>query len=190
MFMANEPAIGAARIEDKIHLIRGQRVMRDADLAAVYGTTTTRLNEQYRRNKARFPVDFAFRLTAAEHKNLMSQIAISSGHGGRRKAAVVFTEHGAIMLASVLRSKIAMEASVQVVRAFVRLRELLATHRVLAGKLAELEMKITSHDADIGKLFETIQQMLEPPGRTQEEIGFHVNQRRTATKKKKSKSRK
>ena len=202
MFMANESAIGAARIEDKIHLIRGQRVMLDSDLATVYGTTTKRLNEQFKRNRRRFPVDFAFQLSRAEYNDLMSQFATSKNPSGIRSQIAtasrrnlryrpwVFTEHGAIMLASVLSSKIAMEASVQVVRAFVRQRELLVTHRVLAGKLADLEDKITGHDSDIQNLFETIRQMLEPPQPARREIGFHTKQNRSAKKRKQAKSRK
>src|ERR1700736_6788242 len=126
-------------VERAIYLIRGQRVMLDSDLAAVYGTSTMRLNEQFRRNRERFPKDFAFRLTAAEFRRLISQIAISKkGRGGRRKLPWVFTEHGAIMLASVLNSPIAVKASVRVVRAFVRLREMISANAQLAGKLAEL----------------------------------------------------
>src|SRR2546428_8549242 len=95
-----------AKVESAIYLIRGQRVMLDSDLAAIYGTSTMRLNEQFRRNRKRFPEDFAFVLTREEFRNLISQNAISSSHGGRRKPPVVFTEHGAIMLAAVLNSEI------------------------------------------------------------------------------------
>src|SRR5436190_17003436 len=115
-----------ANVEGAIHLVRGQRVMLDSDLAAIYGVTTKRLNEQLRRNRARFPSDFAFQLTREEFTNLKSQIATSSSHGGKRKLPWAFTEHGAIMLASVLNSPVAIDASVRVVRAFVRLREIIS----------------------------------------------------------------
>ena len=131
------------RIEQSIFLVRDQKVMLDADLARIYGVTTTRLNQQVQRNRDRFPKDFMFQLTKREFSNLMLQIATSSSaYGGRRKLPYVFTEHGAIMLASVLNSTIAVRASLQVVRAFVRLREMLATNKELAQKLTELDHKL------------------------------------------------
>src|SRR2546423_5025569 len=142
-------------VESAIYLIRGQRVMLDSDLAAIYGVTTKRLNQQVRRNIHRFPEDFAFQLTAEEFAALRSQIATSSlrsqnatsNKGGRRYAPWVFTEHGAIMLASVLNSEVAIEASVRVVRAFVRLREIISANAELAAKFAQLERRLDSHDA-------------------------------------------
>jgi ORF6N domain len=164
-----------ANVEGAIHLIRGQRVMLDSDLAAIYGVTTKRLNEQLRRNRSRFPSDFAFQLTAEEFTNLKSQIATSSFHGGRRYRPWVFTEHGALMLASVLNSEIAVQASVRVVRAFVRLREMVAANAQLAVKLEELERRFDSHDDAIANLFATLKQLLEPPeAPKRREIGFHV----------------
>jgi ORF6N domain len=166
-----------ANVEGAIHLIRGQRVMLDSDLAAIYGVTTKRLNEQLRRNRLRFPSDFAFQLTAEEFTNLKSQIATSSFHGGRRYRPWVFTEHGALMLASVLNSEIAVQASVRVVRAFVRLREMVAANAQLAVKLEELERRFDSHDAAIANLFATLKQLLEPPeAPKRREIGFHVRE--------------
>jgi len=130
------------RIEKAILLIRGEKVILDSESAMLYGVTTSRLNEQVKRNQERFPVDFAFRLTKQEFTHLMSQFAISSSkHGGRRKLPYAFTEHGAIMAANVLSSKRAVEASVQVVRAFVKLRQMLASNAELALKLDELERK-------------------------------------------------
>jgi len=167
-----------AQLESAIYLIRGQRVMFDSDLAAIYGVTTKRLNEQVRRNISRFPEDFAFQLTAEELTNLRSQIATSSFHGGRRYRPWVFTEHGAIMLASVLNSDIAVQASVRVVRAFVRLREMVAANAQLAAKLEELERRLDSHDEAIVDLFAALKQLLEapePPKRR--EIGFHVREK-------------
>src|SRR5438876_10685149 len=126
-----------ASLEGAIYLMRGQRVMLDSDLAAIYRVTTKRLNEQLKRNRSRFPDDFVFQLSTEEFRNLKSQIATSSlmsqfvtssGHGGRRKLPWAFTEHGALMLASVLNSEVAVQASVRVVRAFVKLREMIAAN--------------------------------------------------------------
>jgi ORF6N domain-containing protein len=167
-----------AQLESTIYLIRGQRVMFDSDLAAIYGVTTKRLNEQVRRNISRFPEDFAFQLTAEELTNLRSQIATSSFHGGRRYRPWVFTEHGAIMLASVLNSDIAAQASVRVVRAFVRLREMVAANAQLASQLEELERRLDSHDEAIVDLFAALKQLLEPPEPPKRrEIGFHVREK-------------
>lgn len=127
---AKSQAITPAEIEGAIHVIRGQRVMLDSDLAELYGVTTGRLNEQVSRNKERFPDDFAFQLTQQEFTNLISQFAISSdAHGGRRKPPWVFTEQGVAMLSSVLRSKTAARVNIEIMRTFVRLRRLMATPR-------------------------------------------------------------
>jgi ORF6N domain-containing protein len=169
------------KVESAIFLIRGQRVMLDSDLAAVYGTTTARLNEQFRRNRRRFPKDFAFQLTSAEFKRLISQFAISNkGRGGRRTLPWVFTEHGALMLASVLNSKVAIQASIRVVRAFVRLREMVAANAQLTAKLKDLEQRLDSHDGAIVKLFTVLKQLLEPEVKPKREIGFHVRERAAA----------
>jgi hypothetical protein len=161
------------RIEEMIFLIRGQRVMLDFDLARVYGVTTKRLKEQFRRNAGRFPNDFAFQLTNQELANLRSQFATSSLHGGLRHLPVAFTEHGALMLAAVLNSQIAVEASVRVVRAFVLMREQLAAHKELAQKLSELESRVSGHDESIQNLFEAIRQLVEPPlPENRKQIGF------------------
>ena len=165
-------------VERAIYLIRGQRIMLDSDLAAIYGTRTMRLNEQFRRNRKRFPDDFAFVLTREEFARLISQIAISKkGRGGRRKLPIAFTEHGAIMLASVLNSDVAVQASVRVVRAFVRLREMVSANAQLATKLAELERRLGSHDEAIVDLFATLKRLLEPEAKPKREIGFHVRER-------------
>jgi len=167
-----------ASIESAIYSLRGQRVMLDSDLAAIYGTSTMRLNEQFKRNRKRFPDDFALVLTREEFTNLISQDAISRSHGGRRTLPIAFTEHGAIMLASVLNSEIAIQASIRVVRAFVRLREMVAANAQLASKLAELERRLDSHDEAIVDLFATLKRLLEPPEPPKKrEIGFHVREK-------------
>ncbi len=164
-------------VEGAIYLIRGQRVMLDSDLTAIYGVTTKRLNEQLRRNRKRFPQDFAFQLTTEEFRNLRPQFATSKGRGGRRYFPSVFTEHGAIMLASVVNSDIAVQASVRVVRAFVRLREMVAANAQLAAKLEELERRLDSHDEAIVDLFAALKRLLEPEPKPKREIGFHARER-------------
>jgi hypothetical protein len=164
------------RIEDTIFLIRGQRVMLDFDPARVYGVKLKRLNEQVRRNSDRFPVDFAFQLTLQEFANIRSQFATASKRN-IRYLPWAFTEHGALMLASVLSSPTAVEASVQVVRAFVLMREQLAAHKELAVKLAVLEQQVGIHNEAIANLFEAIRQLIEPPlPENRREIGFHVRE--------------
>jgi len=166
--------IPAERIERSILLIRGQKVLLDSDLASLYGVTTKRLNEQVKRNAERFPVDFMFQLNAEEYKALRSQLAtLKTGRGQHRKyRPYVFTEHGAIMAANVLNSPRAIEMSVYVVRAFVRLREVLTTHKDLARKLEELEQK---YDAQFKTVFDAIRQLMTPPpGPPKKQIGFHV----------------
>jgi phage regulator Rha-like protein len=163
-------------VENTIHLVGGQRVMLDSDLAAIYGVTTKRLNQQVRRNINRFPADFAFQLTAEEFTNLRSQFA-TSNKGGRRYRPWAFTEHGAIMLASVLNSEIAVEASIRVVRAFVRLREIISANAELAAKFAQLEGRLDSHDEAIAQLFAAIRRLLARLPEKKREIGFHVRER-------------
>jgi hypothetical protein len=167
--------ISAETIERSILLIRGQRIMLDADLAAVYGVTTSRLNEQVRRNRDRFPADFAFQLTREEFAALISQIATSNpGRGGRRKLPWAFTEHGAVMVASVLSSPIAIATSIQVVRAFIRLREMLAGNAELAKRLDDLERKFREHDEQFAVVFDAVRQLMTPPTPEQHEMGYHT----------------
>jgi len=157
-------------IDKMILLVRGEKVIRDSDLAALYGVTTSRLNEQVKRNPHRFLPDFAFRLTSQEFIDLMSQIATSSSkHGGRRKLPLAFTEHGAIMAANVLASESAVAASVQVVRAFVRLRQILASHQELVRKLDELERK---YDGQFKIVFAAIRELMTPSPVKAKPIGF------------------
>jgi phage regulator Rha-like protein len=165
------------RVESAIHLIRGQRVMLDSDLAQIYEVSTKRLNQQLKRNRNRFPEDFAFQLTANELVSLRSQIVTSKTRGGRRYLPWVFTEHGSLMLASVLNSEVAIQVSVRVVRAFVRLREMVAANAPLASKLKDLERRLDSHDETIVDLFAALKRLLEPEEKTKREIGFHVRER-------------
>ena len=158
--MRTDRELEPVNVEKYILFYRGHRVVLDAVLAKLYGVSTARLNQQYRRNLERFPSDFAFELNAAEGSVLMLQSATSKpGRGGRRKLPIVFTEHGAIMAAGVLNSKTAVRASIHVVRAFVRLRAILATHKELAIKLSELEKK---YDAQFKAVFDAIKALMEP----------------------------
>ena len=159
-------------------MLRGQRVMLDADLAALYGVPTGRFNEAVRRNLARFPKDFMFQLTDEEQAALRSQFAISnSGRGGRRYLPYAFTEHGAIMAAMVLNSPRATEVSVYVVRAFVELRDTFVAHKELAKRLDELESrlerKLATHEKAIAGILDAIRQLMVPPDSTKKRrIGF------------------
>jgi hypothetical protein len=153
---ASKPAV-AADVASQIRIIRGQRVLLDSDLAALYGVGTRRLNEAVKRNSGRFPMDFAFRISAMEAETLMSQIATSkTGRGGRRKLPMVFTEHGAIMAATVLNSPRAVQMSLYVVRAFVKLREVLASNADLARKLESLERSVAALDANTRRQFQEV----------------------------------
>jgi hypothetical protein len=165
--------IPAERVDQLIFVVRGQRVILDSDLARLYGVTTARLNEQVKRNLDRFPLDFMFHLTKEEWESLISQVATSkSGRGGRRKLPSAFTEHGAVMAANVLNSPVAVRASIAVVRAFVRLRQLLVSHEGLARKLDALEKKFEKHDAQFRVVFDAIRQLMAPPPTTRRRIGF------------------
>ena len=163
------------QIEPLIHEIRGQKVMLDSDLSALYGVSTKVLNQAVRRNIDRFPADFRFQLTKPELEILRSQIVTSSdGHGGRRYQPHAFTEHGVVMAASVLNSPRAVEVSVFVVRAFVKLRQLVLAHKELAGKLDQLERKVGGHDEAIKQLVAAIRQLMTPPDPPKKEMGFHT----------------
>jgi phage regulator Rha-like protein len=162
-------------VESKIRVLRGQKVILDNDLAELYGVTVKRLNQQVTRNLERFPADFMFQLAPGEKESLRLQFATSKlGRGGRRYLPYAFTEHGAIMAATVLNSERAVEMSVFVVRAFVRLREMLATNQQLAGKLDELERRLDTHDASIQELIEAIRELMEPPAASGRPIGFQL----------------
>jgi hypothetical protein len=184
--------IPAERVESRILVNRGQKVILDSDLAYLYEVTTRRLNEQVKRNKERFPADFMFRLCKKEFENLKSQFATSSSTwGGRRKLPYAFTEHGAIMAASVLNSQRAVQASIYVVRAFVRLRQMLATHKELAQKFEELERKLQTHDKQIRDLVIAIRELMLPvETKPKKQIGYHTELEGHKKQTKKPKARK
>src|SRR5712675_3245585 len=165
----------ASAVESRILFLRHQRVILDADIAELYGVPVRQLNQQVKRNQERFPSDFVFQLTAKEDEILRSQFVISrETHGGRRYRPFAFTEHGAIMAATVLNSERAVQMSVFVVRAFVRLREMLATNRRLAGKIDELENRLDSHDSVIVDLIDAIKQLMTPKKPSRVRIGFEL----------------
>jgi hypothetical protein len=151
-----------ASIETHIFMIRGQKVMVDSDLADLYRVATKVFNQAVRRNLKRFPKDFMFRVTAKEMKILRSQI-VTSSWGGRRTLPYAFTEQGVAMLSSVLNSERAVQVNIAIMRAFVKLREILTTHRELAEKIAELENKYRQHDDKIQVVFDAIRELIEPP---------------------------
>ncbi|MBU2568160.1 MAG: ORF6N domain-containing protein [Elusimicrobia bacterium] len=151
-------------IENKILLIRRQKVMLDRDIAKLYGVQTRQLTRQLRRNIERFPADFMFRLTKEEFDNLKCQFGTSSW-GGTRKLPYAFTEHGIAMLSSVLRSKRAIQVNIQIIRAFIKLRRVLATHKDILRKIQE-------HDHQIKRIFEILKGLLGTPGKPKHRIGF------------------
>jgi hypothetical protein len=184
-------------IISQIHFIRGRKVMLDSDLARIYGVTTRRMNEQVRRNILRFPEDFMFELTVGEYQNLILQFAISSSQitgnvkdanlmshfatsswGGRRKLPMVFTEHGALMLASILNSPTAVQASIYVVRAFVKLREILSTQQELSERITDLEKrtfeKLEEHSEQLVLVFQALRELVTQKDKPREPVGFKI----------------
>ena len=164
--------IPVRQIERTIRVIRNQHVVLDEDLALLYGVQTKVLVQAVKRNSRRFPDDFMFQLTGEEFAALRSQIVTSKGRGGRRYPPYAFTEHGALMVASVLNSDRAVEVSVFVIRAFVRMRRMLADQRQFAIKLAELERKLSAHDKNFQVVFTAIKQLMQPPTPKKKPIGF------------------
>jgi len=163
------------KVATKILILRNQKVILDSDLAELYGVPVRQLNQQVKRNRDRFPSDFRFAITAAEYQNLRSQNVISSSaHGGRRYLPHAFTEHGAIMAASVLNSKRAIEMSIFVVRAFVQMRQILAANQHIASKLTELESRLDGHDDQIEELIEAIRELVSPLPANNRRIGFEA----------------
>jgi len=192
--MSDTNIVPVEQIQSRILVLRGVRVLLDADLAVLYGVPTFRFNEAVKRNADRFPEDFRFQLTPEEFANLISQIAISSSDpttnhplrsnssqtamrarqpGGRRKRPWAFTEHGALMAATILNSARAVQMSLVVIRAFVQLRLMLVNHKALAAKLAELDQRVGANEADIAAIVEAIRQLTTPDAPTHgRRIGF------------------
>ena len=160
--MAKSTPVPIERIRSKILVVRGEKVMLDEDLAALYGVETRQLTRQVRRNLDRFPSDFMFQLTKGEYESLRDHPG-SISWGGRRYRPYVFTEQGVAMLSSVLHSKRAITVNVQIMRAFVRLRQLLSSQEQFRTKLAALERKLTEHDSKLKTVFEAIRQLMAPP---------------------------
>lgn len=171
-----------------IHMVRKHRVMLDSDLARLYGVNTTAFNQAIRRNFNRFPPDFVFEISYEEHARLISQIVTSNagtsdsksqtvvlkGRGGRRKSSLAFTEHGAIMAATVLRSPRAVAMSVYVVRAFVQMRDELLANATIFKRLAEIDKKLVTHDVILRDVYEKLRPLLSPPPPVRKELGFHT----------------
>ncbi|MEQ4488821.1 MAG: ORF6N domain-containing protein [Dehalococcoides mccartyi] len=169
--MVNKSLIPADRIEQAILLIRKQKVMLDADLAALYGVETKALVQAVKRNLERFPEDFMFQLSRDEFSILRSQSVTSSDWGGRRYPPYAFTEQGVAMLSSVLRSQRAVQVNIEIMRTFIRLRQMLASNAELAHKLDEMEKK---YDAQFKEVFEAIRQLMTPPEPKRRAIGFQT----------------
>ena len=191
----SENKLSVDRLGQLIYEIRGERVMLDSDLAVIYGVTTKRLNEQFRRNRKRFPKDFAFQLTAAETRSLRSQTATSSKqavdntidrsespqiatssrkHRGAAYQPYVFTEHGALQVANILRSDRAIAMSVYVIRAFVELRDKIATNAAILKRLAEIDKTLLLHDSALRDVYKRLLPLIAPaPAPPRKQIGFH-----------------
>ena len=172
--------VAAEKIERSILLIRGQRVMLDRDLAALYGVETKNLNKAVQRNPDRFPPDFMFQLTGEEAEALRFQFGTLKRGQHFKYLPFAFTQEGVAMLSSVLRSPRAVQVNITIMRVFVRLRETLALHKELAHKLTELEHKVAEHDTGIRTLFDAIRQLMAPPAQPRKPIGFRVKERRAA----------
>lgn len=180
--MKAKPSLITKQIERVIYLVRGQRVMLDSDLARLYGVTTKALNQAVKRNAERFPEDFAYQLTVQEVMDLRSQFVTSNlTRGGSRYRPWVFTEHGVAMLASVLKSPQAARVNIEIIRAFVRLRRLLATPGELISQINELAKTVNLHDEQISVITDVLKRMMDPsPGPPKRKIGFHPEMKSSA----------
>jgi ORF6N domain-containing protein len=176
--MAQSKTLAPPDVDSKILEVRGQKMMLDADLADVYGVTTKALNQLVKRKLDRFPEDFKFQLTAEEFDSLRSQIVTSKqGRGGRRYLLWVFTEHGALMVAMVLNSIRAVEMSVFVVRAFIRLRQFARGHAEISKRLDALEQNVAGHDQALKEMFAALRALLAQPEKQRRGIGFRSRER-------------
>ena len=182
--MKKASMIPIERITDSILLIRGMRVMVDADLARLYGVSTKRLNEQVRRNPNRFPVDFMFQLSKEEKAEVVANCDHLENLKYSPSLPYAFTEHGALMLASVINSPKAVETSIYIVRAFIRIREILATHKDLAQKLVDLEQKNTRHDTQIQAIVKALRELMVPEkAKEKRPIGFRIKEKKALYRK-------
>ena len=180
MSMDKSVIIPVEMIQSIIFLVRGQKVILDRDLAQLYEVTTGNLNKAVKRNLDRFPSDFMFQLTPEEYESLRFQFGIFKKGQHSKYLPYAFTEQGVAMLSSVLRSKRAVQVNVEIMRAFVRLREMVSTQKKLEGRLSELESKIEDHDESIQTIFEAIRQLMAPPEKPRKRIGFDIKERRAA----------
>ncbi|ODS30010.1 MAG: ORF6N domain protein [Candidatus Scalindua rubra] len=177
MKKAETSLIPQETIEGKILLIRGKKVMIDRDLAMLYGVTTGNLNKAVRRNIERFPGDFMFQLSKDEYDSLRFQIGILKKGQHSKYLPQAFTQEGVAMLSGVLNSKRAVQVNIQIMRAFVKLREILSTNKELAHKLSQLERKIEKHDVEIQAIFKAIRQLMTPPEKPKGKIGFSIDKK-------------
>ena len=165
------------KIAQRIRHFRGEKVLLDFDLAALYGVTTKVLNQAVKRNRERFPDDFMFQLTDDETRSLRSQFVTFKRGQHRKYRANAFTEQGVAMLSSVLNSERAVKVNIAIMRAFVKLRQMLDTNRELAQKFSELERRVGKHDEEIVGILEAIRQLMAPPEKPRRQIGFHVREK-------------
>ncbi len=169
----NSVSLSEDFIQKKIYIIREKKVMFDSDLAKLYGVQTKQLNRQVRRNVKRFPEDFMFRLTLEEFQRCQIGTFGTSQKGSRKYLPCVFTEQGVAMLSSVLKSEKAIQVNVAIIRVFVKIKQIIETHKELREKLSQLENKFEKHDAEIQTIFEAIRQLIKPPENIRRRIGFH-----------------
>ncbi len=181
--MMNDIAIPDEDILSKVYFIRGYKVMLDSDLAELYGVETRRLNEQVRRNPDRFPDDFMFRLTESEFEILKSQFATSSW-GGRRKLPLAFTEHGVLMLTSILNSERAIMVNIQIMRIFTRMREMLTDNLSVQLEIEEIKKKLSNQDKNIELVFSYLDELIEKHEnpKLRRQIGFQIEKGETPSK--------
>ena len=177
--MRTKSLIPLEGIEQRVYIMRGHRVMLSTELAGLYGVEPRVLVQAVKRNIKRFPEDFMFQLNAEETRNWKSQFVISnpSAKMGLRTPPYAFTEQGVSMLSSVLKSERAIQVNIAIMRAFVKLREMIAAHRELAAKLRELERKVEGHDEHIQSLFDAIRELMEPPVKPKPQIGFKLHKK-------------
>ncbi len=188
----NKEIVPADQIASRIRNFRGEKVLLDFDLAALYGVETRVLNQAVKRNADRFPSDFMFQLSVEETEMISQRVTSSAGqtvsdssqivmspgkHRGKRYRPYAFTEQGVAMLSSVLNSERAIKVNIAIMRAFVKLRQILDTNREFAKKFSELEQRVGKHDEEIDAILEAIRQLMAPPGRPRREIGFHVREK-------------